>query len=489
MEKLLIGDCLEKLNELPDNSIDSVVTDPPYGLSREPNITEVLSKWLAGEDYKHSGSGFMGKTWDSFVPGPSIWKEVYRVLKPGGHLLCFAGTRTEDLMSIAIRLAGFERRDEIEWLYFSGFSKAMDVGKAFDRRRNEDKPKIYQVTSFVADCRDKAGKTNKDIDKHFGTVGMACHWTSKKSQPAVPKWEQWLELKKLLNIPNDLDQLVWELNERKGKPGDAFYQREKIGESKNGVGNTENSIHRQEGFAVARCKTFDVTAHYTPIAKQWDGWKTALKPAHEPILVFRKPLENNVCCTVEKYGTGALNIDGCRIPTGEKIPSFIRGGFRNVYEASKQNWGKGDAYIPNEKGRFPANCITLEDDQFYSKYFNITPEELSKKASKKDRNSDWEGKLIDLPERKAGGLLGRNNGSLGSTAYARNTHPTVKPIELMAWLIKLVTQPGGVVLDPFAGSGSTLVAAKKHGFGFIGVELNEEYAEIIKERIGDKKTA
>src|SRR5690606_19306243 len=109
--KIYIGDCLEVLKTFPDNVFDSVVTDAPYGLSKEPDIYEVLTKWLNGEDYKHRGGGFMGKTWDSFVPGPSVWKEVYRVLKPGGHLLCFAGTRTEDLMSIAIRMAGFERRD------------------------------------------------------------------------------------------------------------------------------------------------------------------------------------------------------------------------------------------------------------------------------------------------------------------------------------------------------------------------------------------
>jgi len=132
---VILGDCLDVLRELPDNSIDSVVTDPPYGLSKEPDIEEVLTKWMAGEDYTHRGGGFMGKTWDSFVPGPSIWREVYRVLKPGGHALVFAGTRTQDLMTVSLRLAGFEIRDVIAWLYFSGFPKSLDVGKAFDRRR------------------------------------------------------------------------------------------------------------------------------------------------------------------------------------------------------------------------------------------------------------------------------------------------------------------------------------------------------------------
>lgn len=136
------GDCLEVLKTLPDNSIDSCVTDPPYGLSREPDIVEVLTKWLDGEDYHHRGGGFMGKTWDSFVPGPSIWREVYRVLKPGAHLLCFAGTRTQDLMTVSLRLAGFEIRDVIEWLYFSGFPKSLDVGKAFDKRAGVEREVI-----------------------------------------------------------------------------------------------------------------------------------------------------------------------------------------------------------------------------------------------------------------------------------------------------------------------------------------------------------
>src|SRR5690625_1314516 len=139
INKVIHGDCLDVLKELDDNSVDSVVTDPPYGLSKEPDINEVLSKWLAGEEYDHGHGGFMGKSWDSFVPPPSLWREVYRVLKPGGHALVFAGTRTQDLMTISLRLAGFEVRDVIEWLYFSGFPKSHNVSKAFDRRAGAER--------------------------------------------------------------------------------------------------------------------------------------------------------------------------------------------------------------------------------------------------------------------------------------------------------------------------------------------------------------
>src|SRR5690625_2982422 len=133
-ELLLHGDCLSELKRLDGNSVDSVVTDPPYGLSKEPDINEVLSKWLAGEEYDRGHGGFMGKSWDSFVPHPDIWAEVYRVLKPGGHALVFAGTRTQDLMTISLRLAGFEVRDVIEWLYFSGFPKSHNTHNVFKRR-------------------------------------------------------------------------------------------------------------------------------------------------------------------------------------------------------------------------------------------------------------------------------------------------------------------------------------------------------------------
>lgn len=404
---ILKGDCLDRLKELPDNSIDSVVTDPPYGLSKEPDIVEVLTKWMSGEPYDHGHGGFMGKRWDSFVPHPDIWREVYRVLKPGGRALVFAGTRTQDLMTIALRLAGFEVRDVIEWLYFSGFPKSMDVSKAFDRRAGAER------------------KKGRLLYTNGKTAG-----------------------------------------------GERIQQL---------AGGAEH----YESFPT------------TDIAKQWDGWGTALKPAHEPIIVVRKPLEGTVCDNVEKYGTGAINIDACRIATDELKPQK-RGTpiFDETANGLKTGWNKDDYngdYMPNDAGRFPANCITLDDDAFYSKYFNITPPELSKKASKSDRNSDWRGEEIDLPERvKVGERDGRNafpKNSAGEkgkhSPKMRNTHPTVKPTDLMAWLVRLVTPPGGTVLDPFAGSGSALVAAKREGFGFIGIEREPEYVEIIEARTGE----
>src|SRR5690606_12876038 len=175
----------------------------------------------------------------------------------------------------------------------------------------------------------------------------------------------------------------------------------------------------------------------------------------------RKQLDGTVADNVERWGCGALNIDGCRI-RHDTIKTNGRGNMSGATPIVPQSPDfKGETHIE----RFPANCITLEEDVFFSKYFNVTPPELSKKASKKDRNSDWKGEPIDLPEKRAGGLRGRNDGSLGKTTYNRNHHPTVKPVPLLEWLVRLITPPNGVVLDPFSGSGSTLVAAKREGFG------------------------
>lgn len=383
VNQIIHGDCLQVLRTFPSNTVDSVVTDPPYGLSREPDIREVLEKWLAGEDYTHRGSGFMGKTWDSFVPGPSIWREVYRVLKPGGHALVFAGTRTQDLMTTALRLAGFEVRDVIEWLYFNGFPKSMDVSKAFDKRAGVEREKIGERVKLES----------------FQYKGNN----------------------------------VYQTNGNKDKV------------------------------------TLDITVPATDLAKKWDRWGTALKPAHEPIILARKPLDGTVADNVERWGTGALNINGCRIPTEDNLNG---GAYAKQGTPRNDGWGmqRGGAgeYIQPE-GRFPANCVTTEPDAFFSKYFNVTPPELCKKASKQDRNSDWRGEPINLEEKTTddGRKKSVDNPFLRGETKRVNFHPTVKPTDLMAWLVRLVTPPGGIVLDPFAGSGSTCVAACgkiKHGW-------------------------
>lgn len=382
---------------LADNSIDAVVTDPPYGLSKQPDMNEVLRHWLNGDDYVHTGGGFMGKTWDSFVPGPSIWKEVFRVLKPGGHLLAFFGTRTYDLGTLAIRLAGFEIRDQIDWVYGSGFPKSLDISKAID----------------------------KATSKFSGVYG--------------------------------------DINDATECP---------------------------------------LTAPATDEAKQWSGWGTALKPAHEPICVARKPLSGTVAENVLTHGTGALNIDGCRVNPGDKVPGGGNGKAHNGGRfGSHETNGERPKVEPHNLGRWPANFVHDGSDEivslFPAKAGAAAPVKGTEgsaarfyycaKASKSDRD---EGVLLakttaaEMTDREpdTDGLNSPRAGA-GRTSGARNNHPTVKPTALMQWLVRLVTPPGGKVLDPFTGSGSTGKACAIEGFDFIGFEMDPHYCEIAKQRI------
>lgn len=568
---VLKGDCLDRLKELPDNSIDSVVTDPPYGLSKEPDIVEVLTKWMNGKPYDHGHGGFMGKSWDSFVPHPDIWREVFRVLKPGGHALVFAGTRTQDLMTIALRLAGFEVRDVIEWLYFSGFPKSMDVSKAFDKREGIWRGRAGKAVSSNGSMsspnyeRTPKGEAATELAKKWDGWGTA---TKPSHEPVIvvtkPKTVEDILDEKLKEVANclslfvkiavqnsalNLQDYVEELDfarnrvEPKNNIQDVLSevtdmsQLKTITESinwnialsclitlgdrlKNGnmsttemVLNTIIELKTLKYFQSLTTLEFIIKDATNQSGERMNAETVAghlneelsrlseiLKPhvpesviskqdekgssyRHEPIIVARKPLEGTVCDNVEKYGTGAINVGECRIGDGYDRAS---GGLRKAKHA--ENEPSFSLAMNQDKrpmgGRFPANIVTTEPDAFWSKYCNVTQQELSKKASKRDRNSDWRGDEIALDERVAGGLKGRADGSLGKQTFNRNTHPTVKPVDLMAWLVRLVTPPGGTVLDPFAGSGSTLVAAKREGFGFIGIEREPEYVEIIEARTG-----
>lgn len=372
---LVTADCLDYLRTLPDDSIEACVTDPPYGLGAPPPIEDVLRAWLAGEAYRPKGRGFMGKAWDAFVPGPEIWREVHRVLRPGSHLLAFFGTRTFDVGVLAIRLAGFEIRDEIAWLYGSGFPKSLDVSKAIDKA---------------------AGAEREVVGSKMGRPGYS-------------------------------------LAESKG--GNLYG---------GGIGGTGDPRREAE-----------ITAPATPEAARWEGWGTALKPAHEPIVVARKPFRGTVAQNVLTHGTGAYNVGACRIGTTDNLSGgAYSGGERPT--AFVGGLGRLEGGFVQPPGRWPANVVLDEEAAGAldaqsggggaSRFFYCA------KASAKDRG---------------GG----------------NDHPTVKPVSLMRWLVRLVTPPGGTVLDPFAGSGTTGVAAAAEGFGFLGVEREERFAEIARARI------
>jgi site-specific DNA-methyltransferase (adenine-specific) len=407
------GDCLEVLKTMADNSVDSIVTDPPYGLS------------------------FMGKKWDYDVPSVEVWAECLRVLKPGGHLLAFAGTRTQHRMAVRIEDAGFEIRDMIAWVYGSGFPKSLDVSKA--------------------------------IDKAAGAV---------RSERVDLNWME--------RYPN-------------GPGGN---------NSPSSIGRTMN------GGSSLKRDVIMTSDPATEAAIQWQGWGTALKPALEPITVARKPLgEKTVAANVLEHGTGAINVDGCRVGT-EPSPTFPTRRNAKIFNTGS---GGQDVETPLQ-GRWPANLIHDGSDEVVGLFpqssagktgratIPSNPIKLQSshtvnhvghndsgsaarffycaKASKKDRDEGCEGfseTEMDIgDERPSGGSWERRG--RGKTTRS-NHHPTVKPTALMRYLCRLVTQPGGVVLDPFMGSGSTGKAAVLEGFEFIGIERDEEYLQIAKARI------
>jgi site-specific DNA-methyltransferase (adenine-specific) len=356
------GDCLDVLRTLPADSVDAIVTDPPYGLA------------------------FMGKRWDYDVPSEAIWRECLRVLKPGGHLLAFAGTRTQHRMAVRIEDAGFEIRDLIAWVYGSGFPKSLDVSKAID----------------------KAAGAEREV------VGIR-----------------------------------------------------KVSLSDLGQGSGWNALDTSSG-------QYNYTAPATPAARKWAGWGTALKPALEPITVARKPLIGTVAENVLAHGTGALNVDGCRVgnevrynaPAGNKAG----GNSLNMSAVGMPQDAKGSTAA----GRWPANLIHDGSEEVVGLLNDAARFFYCAKASAKDRDEGVAG--------VAGVGALRDNGR--QSRPRKNTHPTVKPTDLMRYLCRLVTPPGGTVLDPFMGSGSTGKAAMLEGFDFIGIERDAEYVKIAEARIG-----
>ena len=421
------GDCIEALRDMPDSSVDSVVTDPPYGLSdhKPADVVACLAAWLAGEEYRPNKKGFMGRAWDSWVPGPEVWREVFRVLKPGGHIVAFAGSRTHDLMSMALRLAGFECRDTVMWVYGSGFPKSLDVSKAIDKSAGAEREKVRKPCAATA-YSSNAGNTRP-----------------------------WMERAKEL------------------------------------------------GYSEV-----DGDTPATDAARQWAGWGTALKPAFEPALLFRKPLAGTVAENVMEHGTGALNIDGCRVPASsdadakgcaDKCASVV--GLDSNRNGNAYGEWKGERQDSTSSlGRFPSNVI-----------HDGSPEVLA-------LFPDSDGAGPSLPRVKVTGYgdgIGSGESAYlggeripfdaGSGSAARffycpkastqdrdegcqsiprgNHHPTVKPTDLMRYLCRLVTPPGGVVLDPFAGSCSTGKAAILEGFSFIGCELLNDHADIAEARM------
>lgn len=373
MPTLLLGNCLEKLAEMPDCSIDAIITDPPYGLS------------------------FMGKKWDYDVPSENIWKECLRVLKPGGHLLAFAGTRTQHRMAVRIEDAGFEIRDMIAWVYGSGFPKSLDVSKAIDKA--------------------------------------------------------------------------------------AGLERDRIPSGQGGANNILGA--RKCGEAISG------------EAQQWSGWGTALKPALEPITVARKPFKSTVAANVLAHGTGGLNVDGCRVEAEDGRPLIISHGDGFGSGEHVTAYGNGLSGSRHRgtttTGRWPANLIHDGSEEVVG----LFPANAGAFAPVRGSEPSKPAKNTYGEYARGGGAFHNDTGSAARFFYCAktskrergegNNHPTVKPIALMRYLCRLVTPPGGTVLDPFMGSGSTGIAAGAEGFNFVGIELDPDYLAIAEQRIKENE--
>ena len=338
----------------------------------------------------------MGKKWDYDVPQVELWEEVYRVLKSGGHILSFAGSRTYHRMAVNIEDAGFEIRDMLGWLYGSGFPKSHNIGKAVDKLQGNK--------------REVIGKTNKIAKKSLSLS----HGRSDKSA----------------------------------------------------------------GMYSGNKKEIDITKGNS----KWEGWGTALKPAHEPIVMARKPFNTSVAENVLTHGTGGINIDDCRVGTETmKFQKASSLGNEKTMEGGKANQ---DYTKEDTQGRFPANIIhdgseeVLEVFEESSKFFYCA------KASKAERNmglDDYEEKQVTDGTMRSNQETARTFGA--NSAKRKNYHPTVKPIKLMEYLVRLVTPKEGIVLEPFAGSGTTLIACKQQGFNYIGIEREQEYCDIAEARL------
>jgi DNA modification methylase len=490
---VVCGDCKRLMPWLPANSVDAIVTDPPYGLS------------------------FMGKGWDHGVPGVPFWIEALRVLKPGGHMLAFGGTRTYHRLAVAIEDAGFDIRDCLMWLYGSGFPKSHDVSKAIDKANGKHEVDRRKFGEYIRSARQASGLSAAEVNRHMRMPQGVGWWEGKgvgeKWDLHLPSRATYARLKTLLSLDGSFDYLIeW-----------AEAEREVLGTSANGIaGGTKQHAGQDEAWGFS--ETFNITAPATDAAREWQGYGTALKPAWEPIILARKPMAGTVATNVLQHGTGALNIDGCRI-AGD-VPTTVHGVSSRQGEVYGKFREEPQAFTPNSAGRWPANVMLDEgaaamlDAQSGERpagnpainrrgsttgtsiggrgtYGTASPQEVitgygdtggasrffyTAKASREERNAGLRG----MPERKphADEPNGRAWDIPGSHSTPRaNHHPTVKPVDLMRWLVRLITPPGGLVLDPFNGSGSTGCAAVAEGFDYLGMELDAEYVAISERRI------
>jgi len=536
---LLHGDCLAQMKTLPDNSVDAIVTDPPYGIS------------------------FMAKKWDYDVPSVEVWKEAMRVLKPGGHALIACGTRTQHRMVVNIEDAGFEIRDVVSWIYGQGFPKSQNIHKSLTKlctcgnmgadeenrkhkRETSEQKAEHGVRSMqnsniqeAIDAGEECGEVLQQVLQEQGAYGAVLREkpeegtkdgeeSSMEGRGDLQASEGELHGSKVCEMP---EGVLGNGEEGRIRNGASPSNGSEHGETFNSDGGSSprgsQSEQQQDRKPCPLCDEWGAQA-IRRAASETKGFGTALKPACEFFTLCRKPLsESTVAKNVLKWGTGGINIDGCRVAG---ISDSDKNNFHQNRKTIKSYEGDNTLYelgtkkvcsAENPQGRFPANLIHDGSQEV----LDLFPETKSggaikapttskaiwggadqpnwdgfkdqgsaarffycAKASKKDRDEGLEG----FEEKVAGHIASKGGGGGGWSSDSeknpnhprKNHHPTVKPTALMQYLCRLITPPQGIVLDPFMGSGSTGKAAVKEGFSFVGCELDADYFEIAKARIG-----
>ena len=524
--RLIRGDCLEIMPTLDADSIDSIVTDPPYGLS------------------------FMGKDWDHGVPGEAFWRETLRVAKPGAHLLAFGGTRTHHRLAVAIEDAGWEIRDTLMWVFGSGFPKSLDCAKAIQGSACQEFARdVHRLSGsaegYPASCSDSCRQCGEPLpgeqEPGQGAVpqlgdapshsrlsgplaqtlegighrytafhaGLSSHLSTLDCQGRkdADAWQLVLEAASFL-CPACFAQSIQAVSDCVTPEGDIDWSSIDAPSVVTAWATSESLLRNWRIWS-------EPYSQYITEAKRWQGWGTALKPAFEPVVVARKPLIGTVATNVQTHGTGALNIDGCRVGTDER--PRLEAGFMRIGRTNEEIWSTGYGR-PKEvngtvAGRWPANIVHDGSDDVTA----LFPETIGgtrparrnvsifgagngtndgtridydsgsaarffycAKASKADRDEGCEG----LGERAGKRTLSGGDDTRGRpTPCNHNHHPTVKPTALMRYLCRLITPPGGIILDPFCGSGSTGKAATLEGFEFIGIDTDADYLAIAEARI------
>ncbi|MCJ8277770.1 MAG: site-specific DNA-methyltransferase [Bdellovibrionales bacterium] len=422
--KIFCDDSLNILKTLPSNSIDSLVSDPPAGI------------------------GLLNLDWDKDKGGRDEWinwltqimRECHRVLKPGAHGFVWAIPRTSHWTALAMENAGFLVKDVVTHVYGCGFPKSQSIEKMIQRSKRIDLSEIHKVGSWIRQRKNEKNLRVKDIDQFIGIKGITAHWIAKpgNEQVQMPSLKRWKQLKELLGeAPKEINQAVFNYHNGQKSP--------------------------------------EIEQKLLEASKKWSGWGTALKPASEHWILVQKPLKKrNIAANVIEIGTGALNVDDSRIHSEDlrarkKVANSKTSPFFGNH-TSETN--KVKEYIPHEGGRFPANFLMTSSKN------ESCPVELMKTESEKDVSKYF--KKFNPDVKKPFHYCPKPT---VNEKGAFNSHPTVKPLGLMRYLIKMITPPDGIVLDPFMGSGTTGVATLFEGFYFLGIEKEEKYFQICQRRL------